>query len=120
MSDNNKNTNNKNSFKEKLKNSKVNRAAVISSVMLVAALMINASPWMMAFAPAAAVGGVICVYHTCTREHGRGLQLLLAGLMAVFAVLSLRGDIAADNAMVIISMVVSFYFGTQHERGAKT
>ena len=41
-------------------------------------------------------------------------------VMAVFAVLSLRGDIAADNAMVIISMVVSFYFGTQHERGAKT
>jgi len=40
-------------------------------------------------------------------------------VMAVFAVLSLRGDIAADNAMVIISMVVSFYFGTQHERGAK-
>lgn len=34
-------------------------------------------------------------------------------VMAVFAVLSLRGDISADNAMIIISMVVSFYFGTQ-------
>ena len=37
-------------------------------------------------------------------------------VLAVFAVLALRGDISADNAMVIISMVVSFYFGTQHEK----
>ena len=37
-------------------------------------------------------------------------------VMAVFTVLALRGDITADNAMIIISMVVSFYFGTQHER----
>lgn len=35
---------------------------------------------------------------------------------AVFAMLSLRGIISADNVMIIISMVVSFYFGTQHER----
>jgi uncharacterized protein (DUF486 family) len=35
---------------------------------------------------------------------------------AVFAVLALRGTISADNVMIIISMVVSFYFGTQHER----
>ena len=35
---------------------------------------------------------------------------------AVFAVLSLRGQISADNVMIIISMVVSFYFGTQHEK----
>ena len=34
----------------------------------------------------------------------------------VFAVLSLRGMISADNVMIIISMVVSFYFGTQHEK----
>lgn len=37
-------------------------------------------------------------------------------VISVFAVLSLRGDISADNAMIIISMVVSFYFGTQHEK----
>lgn len=37
-------------------------------------------------------------------------------VMAIFAVLALRGDITADNAMIIISMVVSFYFGTQAER----
>ena len=34
----------------------------------------------------------------------------------VFAVLSLNGTIRADNVMIIISMVVSFYFGTQHEK----
>ena len=35
---------------------------------------------------------------------------------AVFAVLALRGVISPDNVMIIISMVVSFYFGTQHEK----
>ena len=35
---------------------------------------------------------------------------------AVFAVLALRGDIAANEALIIVSMVMSFYFGTQHER----
>ena len=37
-------------------------------------------------------------------------------VVTVFAVLALRGDISADNVMIIISMVVSFYFGTQHEK----
>jgi len=37
-------------------------------------------------------------------------------VMTVFAVLTLRGAITADNAMIIISMVVSFYFGTQAEK----
>ena len=39
-------------------------------------------------------------------------------VIAVFAVLALRGDIQPDNVMIIISMVVSFYFGTQHEKKA--
>lgn len=34
----------------------------------------------------------------------------------VFAVLALRGSLSPDNVMIIISMVVSFYFGTQHEK----
>ena len=38
---------------------------------------------------------------------------------AVFAVLALNGTIGADNVMIIISMVVSFYFGTQHEHNTK-
>lgn len=37
-------------------------------------------------------------------------------VMAVFAYLALTGAISADNSMIIISMVVSFYFGTQHEK----
>jgi len=37
-------------------------------------------------------------------------------VIGVFAVLALRGSIAPDNVMIIISMVVSFYFGTQHEK----
>ena len=37
-------------------------------------------------------------------------------VMAVFAVLALRGDISADNAMLIVSMVISFYFGTVSEK----
>ena len=37
-------------------------------------------------------------------------------VIGVFAALALRGDIGPDNAMIIISMVVSFYFGTQHEK----
>lgn len=41
-------------------------------------------------------------------------------VIAVFAVLALRGDISPDNSMIIISMVVSFYFGTQHEKKAET
>lgn len=41
-------------------------------------------------------------------------------VIAVFAVLALRGDIGPDNVMIIISMVVSFYFGTQHEKKVAT
>lgn len=37
-------------------------------------------------------------------------------VIAIFAVLSLRGDITPDNVMIVISMVVSFYFGTQAEK----
>ena len=39
-------------------------------------------------------------------------------VITIFAILSLRGDITADNSMIIISMVVSFYFGTQAEKKA--
>lgn len=37
-------------------------------------------------------------------------------VIAIFAVLALRGDIAPDQVMIIVTAVVSFYFGTQHER----
>ena len=37
-------------------------------------------------------------------------------VIAIFAVLALRGDITPDNVMVIVSTVVAFYFGTQYEK----
>lgn len=37
-------------------------------------------------------------------------------VIAVFSVLALRGDITAENAMVVVTTVIAFYFGTQHEK----
>ena len=44
--------------------------------------------------------------------------IVTMAVIAVFAVLALRGDISPDNVMIITSSVVSFYFGTQHEKKA--
>ena len=40
-------------------------------------------------------------------------------VVAVFAVLSLKGAISPDNVMIITSSVIAFYFGTQHEKKEK-
>ena len=45
--------------------------------------------------------------------------IVTLAVVAVFSVLALRGTIDSENVMVIISMVVSFYFGTQHEKTDK-
>lgn len=37
-------------------------------------------------------------------------------VVAVFAVLALGGSLRPEDVMLVISMVVSFYFGTQHEK----
>ena len=37
-------------------------------------------------------------------------------VVSVFSILAIKGTISADNVMIIISMVVSFYFGTQTEK----
>ena len=37
-------------------------------------------------------------------------------VVAIYAFLAITGKITADNVMIITSMVVSFYFGTQHEK----
>lgn len=37
-------------------------------------------------------------------------------VLVIFAVLAFRGEISPDNVMVIVSTVVAFYFGTQHEK----
>ena len=39
-------------------------------------------------------------------------------VVAIYAYLAVTGKITADNVMIITSMVVSFYFGTQHEKKA--
>ena len=36
--------------------------------------------------------------------------------IAVFARLAVTGVLSADNVMVIVSMVIAFYFGTQAEK----
>ena len=41
-------------------------------------------------------------------------------VIAVFAVLALKGAIPADNVLMIVSTVIAFYFGTQHEKTAPT
>ena len=40
-------------------------------------------------------------------------------VIAVFAVLSLQGKIQPDNIMIIVTSVISFYFGTQIEKNNK-
>ena len=42
--------------------------------------------------------------------------LLTLVVMAVFSVLALRGDIESDNVMYVVTTVIAFYYGTQHER----
>lgn len=42
--------------------------------------------------------------------------LVTVVVVGIFGVLALRGAVSADNVMLIVSMVISFYFGTQHEK----
>lgn len=37
-------------------------------------------------------------------------------VMVIFTILALRGDINPDTVMNIVTMVIAFYFGTQHEK----
>ena len=37
-------------------------------------------------------------------------------VIAVFAYLALIESITADNVMIVVSTVIAFYFGTQHEK----
>ena len=40
-------------------------------------------------------------------------------MTAVFSVLSVRGDVTASQFLTIFTVVIGFYFGTQHERAGK-
>ena len=44
--------------------------------------------------------------------------IVTMALITVFAALSLRGDIEANNVTTVVSTVIAFYFGTQHEKTA--
>lgn len=44
--------------------------------------------------------------------------LVTMAVITVFSVLSLQGKISSDNVMIIVSSVISFYFGTQHEKSS--
>lgn len=45
--------------------------------------------------------------------------LVTFAVVLVFSILALKGQIQPDNVMIIVSMVVSFYFGIQHEKTVK-
>lgn len=40
-------------------------------------------------------------------------------VIGVFAALAVRGSIQADNVMLVVTSVIAFYFGTQHEKGGE-
>jgi uncharacterized protein (DUF486 family) len=40
-------------------------------------------------------------------------------VIAVFAILSLRGEIETQTVTNIVLMVIAFYFGTQHDKDKK-
>ena len=42
--------------------------------------------------------------------------MVTLAVIGVFAVLALKGSIVPDNVMLIVTSVISFYFGTQHEK----
>ena len=42
--------------------------------------------------------------------------IVTMAVITVFSVLALKESISSDNVMLIVTSVVSFYFGTQHEK----
>lgn len=44
--------------------------------------------------------------------------IVTIAVMAVFCTLAIRGDLTPDNVMIIVTAVISFYFGTQVEKKA--
>ncbi len=42
--------------------------------------------------------------------------IITLAVITVFTILALRGSISSDNVMIIVTSVISFYFGTVHEK----
>ena len=45
--------------------------------------------------------------------------LITLTVIGVWAILALRGIVNAESVMYVVTAVVSFYFGTQHEKLGK-
>lgn len=43
-------------------------------------------------------------------------SLVTLALTAMFSVLALRGTVSGSEFMTVFTVVISFYFGTQHEK----
>lgn len=41
--------------------------------------------------------------------------IVTMAIVAIFAVLALKGEIEAESVMYVVTTVIAFYFGTQHE-----
>ena len=44
--------------------------------------------------------------------------IVTIAVIGLFVYLAATGSIPADNVMIVVTAVISFYFGTQHERKA--
>lgn len=44
-------------------------------------------------------------------------SIVTLALTAVFAVLSLNGKISSEQFQTVFTVVISFYFGTQYQKG---
>lgn len=42
--------------------------------------------------------------------------VVTVSVLAVFTVMALRGDIEPDYVTTVVTTVIAFYFGTQHEK----
>ena len=42
--------------------------------------------------------------------------IVTMAVIVVFSHLALSGAITADNVMIVVSTVIAFYFGTQHDK----
>ena len=46
-------------------------------------------------------------------------SIVTIALTAIFAGLAVRRDVSAEQFLTIFTVVIGFYFGTQHERAGK-
>lgn len=44
--------------------------------------------------------------------------IVTLAIVSVYVIMALRGEISNENVMVVVSTVIAFYFGTQHEKKA--